>query len=441
MPEELQTPSTPLPEPEIHVIPEKFYGAALKAKVPEIGEKPAAAAPTGNGLDQPRPRSKVPMIVGGILVLLLIVGGAFAYFNQELLFPKKTEPTPTPETKPEPPKPVVVEPPSTPANFSGTSTSPQSASLSWVDTSANESGFRLDRAEDQGSFAELTNLPPNSTSFIDTTVTAGKTYRYRILARNSGGESAPSSEASVAVAALPPPVPEAPKLPPAGLDTDSDGLTDLEEPILGSDTRSPDTDHDGFLDGNEVFHLYNPNGTAPARLLEAKLVKLWTATVGWTMQVPNSWTTTLEAADGSKGMISTGHGEVFRISVEENLEKKPVLDWYLGKNPEVKADQVLQYRSKKGYEGIIGADLLTTYIPWGDRIFVFKYELGKETFINFRTLYSMILNSLELQGVPVLSAAIVAEKPLPFEPNATTTGVVAQPESVTTTAPEAQTTP
>ena len=46
-----------------------------------------------------------------------------------------------------------------------------------------------------------------------------------------------------------------------GTDTDSDGLTDLEESLIyQTNPRLPDTDRDGFLDGNEVFHLYNPNG-------------------------------------------------------------------------------------------------------------------------------------------------------------------------------------
>jgi rhodanese-related sulfurtransferase len=50
------------------------------------------------------------------------------------------------------------------------------------------------------------------------------------------------------------------------LDTDNDGLTDLEETNFGTDLNNPDTDGDGYLDGEEVKNGYNPNG--PGKLGE-----------------------------------------------------------------------------------------------------------------------------------------------------------------------------
>ncbi|MCP6530575.1 hypothetical protein NL480_28100, partial [Klebsiella pneumoniae] len=35
-------------------------------------------------------------------------------------------------------------------------------------------------------------------------------------------------------------------------DTDGDGLTDDEEPVIGTDPKNPDTDDDGVNDGDEV---------------------------------------------------------------------------------------------------------------------------------------------------------------------------------------------
>lgn len=433
------TPSTPttaptpvLAEPEIHVIPEKFYGAALKARSPEAkGQQPAGTA----GLVQPPARGMMLPVILGIVVLLLILGGGFVYFNQELLF-KKT-PTPAPAPIVEAPKPAPVQPPTAPSNVAATSTNPQSASITWTDTASNESGFRVERAEETGSFQSLTSLSPNSTSFQDVSVSPGKTYRYRLIALNSSGESAASDEATAKVPNLPPPPPEAPKLPPAGLDTDSDGLTDLEEALLTTNARSPDTDSDGFLDGNEVFHLYNPGGLAPGKLLEAKLVKEVKGSIGWTMSIPNAWSLKLTNPDGSKATIETGKAESFTVSIEQNPNNQSIVDWYVATHPNVQASQLLQYRSKKGYTGIIGADLLTTYIPWGDRIFVFTYELKDQPFINYRTLYSMMLNSLMLTGLPQ-DVVPVAGATLPFEPGATSTGVISQPESIF---PEASATP
>jgi len=44
------------------------------------------------------------------------------------------------------------------------------------------------------------------------------------------------------------------------LDSDNDGLTNLEEANFGTDPNNPDTDNDGYLDGDEVKNEYNPKG-------------------------------------------------------------------------------------------------------------------------------------------------------------------------------------
>ncbi len=415
----MTTPVPPSAEPEIVVIPEKFYGAALKAKMPE----PVKPAEPGV-VAAPKPRH-TGLVIGIIAALVFGIGGAFMYFNQDLLFPKPVSPPPAPIVTP----PAPSTPPSAPANLVATSTSPQSASLTWTDAATDETGFRIERTEGAAAFVPITNLASNSASFLDTSVQPGHSYRYRVFATNSSGDSPASNDVAVDVAALPPPPPEQPKLPPAGLDTDSDGLTDLEEALFGTNPQNPDTDSDGFLDGNEVFNLYNPNGRAPSRLLDAKLVKMWTGSVGWTIQVPTPWSVTLDATDGSRATIATGHGESFKLSIEDNPSALSVLDWYLASHPTIKPEQVLQYRSKRGYQGIISPDLLTTYIPWGTKVFVFTYDLDGQIFINYRTTYAMMLNSLELKGEPQLTPSVSAA-PLPFEPAATTTGVVAQPVPV-----------
>ena len=49
----------------------------------------------------------------------------------------------------------------------------------------------------------------------------------------------------------------------AGIDTDSDGLTDSEELRLGTNRFHPDTDGDGYLDGLEIARGFNPLLASP----------------------------------------------------------------------------------------------------------------------------------------------------------------------------------
>jgi hypothetical protein len=147
------------------------------------------------------------------------------------------------------------------------------------------------------------------------------------------------------------------------------------------------------------------------------------------MLIPAGWTTQEAAADGARISIVTGNGETFKLAVNDNPNRQTVLEWYLANNPAAQRDQILKYRSKRGYEGIIGADQLTTYIPWGDKIFTFTYDLDGQSFINFRTTYYMMLNSLILSGLPLINVP-AGSASLPFEPAATTPGVVNLPETV-----------
>jgi hypothetical protein len=422
-PVESQALANAVVETEIHVIPDQFYGAALKTKIIEkekMQQSGAALAPK---------KSHIGLIVGVLLVIAIVGGGGFfAYQYKDQIFAK---PAPAPE--PVVQVPVVVAPipvPSAPTDLKATSTNPTSISLSWTDTASNESAVRIERRNDTGTiYDRLTDLPPNSSNFQDNSVQASTAYFYRVIARNETGESAPSNEAQATTQALPPAPPKQEPLPPAGLDTDSDGLTDLEETILTADIRNPDTDGDGYLDGNEVFNLYDPTRKAPAKLLGGGQVKVADAPMGWSVTIPTKWNLTLDQADGSLATVDTGHGEMFKISIENNDQNLSVIDWFVAREPQADKTKLMQFKSKKGYTGIIGPDLLTTYIPWGDKIFVFKYDMDKQPFINFRTLYSMILNSLVLKGLPQ-KVVPSGTGQLPFEPGATQPGTVTQPAPV-----------
>ena len=75
--------------------------------------------------------------------------------------------------------------------------------LVWTDKSNNEDGFRIERRTSGGSFAQIAVVAANVTSFIDSSVTAGTTYCYRVRAHNRQRVSAYTNEACGAPANLP----------------------------------------------------------------------------------------------------------------------------------------------------------------------------------------------------------------------------------------------
>jgi hypothetical protein len=71
------------------------------------------------------------------------------------------------------------------------------ADLTWTASSANISGFKLERRMSIGAYQEIAVLPPGTRSYSDFPLSSSITYAYRIKAFNAGGESAYSNEASV----------------------------------------------------------------------------------------------------------------------------------------------------------------------------------------------------------------------------------------------------
>jgi hypothetical protein len=175
------------------------------------------------------------------------------------------------------------------------------------------------------------------------------------------------------------PRPTAPTLPPGGLESDSDGLSDVEEKMLATDVRNPDTDVDGFLDGNEVFHLYNPAARAPGRLIESGLVKAFSGSVGWSLYLPQTWDGALDTPDGAQATIRTGREERFVISLEANPSNLPIDTWLAQltapSSTPMTTTTLRAITTKGGLRGFLSADRMTAAFGWGNQVFLLKYEL------------------------------------------------------------------
>ena len=98
--------------------------------------------------------------------------------------------------------PIVVNAPPPPAapSLLTASISGPSVVLNWQDNSSSEIGFYIERCEGAGctSFTGLFgDTSANISTYTDSSVTSGTTYRYRVVAYNEGGYSAYSNIASI----------------------------------------------------------------------------------------------------------------------------------------------------------------------------------------------------------------------------------------------------
>lgn len=191
----------------------------------------------------------------------------------------------------------------------------------------------------------------------------------------------------------PPPGDETPTEPYPGTDTDSDGLTNVEELLYGTDFRSPDTDGDTFLDGNEVFHRYDPNGLAPSTLLDTGAVRvLERADIPFTMYYPASWSVDAKASSATLTFRSSDSASI-TLTYAQKDPLVALTSWL--KQQDISTRDTEQTMTKEGYDARIANDGRTMYVDMGAWAVSATYDLGEDNYsIDFLQTFKMMTNSI-----------------------------------------------
>lgn len=190
---------------------------------------------------------------------------------------------------------------------------------------------------------------------------------------------------------------------PSSADADSDGLTDTEETVYGTDANNTDSDGDTFIDGmqvradgtvvGEVVSLYNPKG---AGTLEASgLVKrVENATKAFSVMVPTSWTT-----NESSGLLvitpTTQTGEFFQVRIYDNTSNQTLTQWYQSNNPQADMSKVKAI-AVNGLEGLISADGTNVYFAKDTKVYGLTYTASGLSQLNYWTTFTMMMKSFKL---------------------------------------------
>ncbi|MFO0908213.1 MAG: hypothetical protein U0794_07615 [Isosphaeraceae bacterium] len=98
----------------------------------------------------------------------------------------------------------VPDVPASPSGLRVVAISGQDARLTWVDTASSTTAYRIERRDaDAAGFASLAVLPAGEATFVDSGLTPGATYIYRVIALANAGESLPSGEVSLTLPTRP----------------------------------------------------------------------------------------------------------------------------------------------------------------------------------------------------------------------------------------------
>lgn len=191
-------------------------------------------------------------------------------------------------------------------------------------------------------------------------------------------------------------------------DADRDGLTDLEESLIGTSASSPDTDLDGYLDGVEVINSYNPTVSTvsgkPSRLDTATFISTLATDFpqnNFKTYYIKGWSVSLVEAL-HQARIITGTGEMIKVSIIENVDQLSAANWYLVNHPQITLSQ-LSTVEFGNFSGIRSLNGLAVYLTdqKKEKVYAFEYDLDNSLEFRYPTMFEMIIRNFKLASGPV----------------------------------------
>lgn len=178
------------------------------------------------------------------------------------------------------------------------------------------------------------------------------------------------------------------------LDSDKDGLTDVEEIIFSSDKLNADSDGDGFIDGLEVVNLYNPASYAPVKLKDKSDIIAVYDGGKYSLLYPKVWKA--DILEEGKILFKANEEEFFELIISENPDGISASEWYKIQMNDLNynSNDLEEIINKNGLKGIkIGENVV--YLNDYNYIYVLNYNSGAADEKSFLSVFRMVWESLE----------------------------------------------
>ena len=178
-------------------------------------------------------------------------------------------------------------------------------------------------------------------------------------------------------------------------DTDSDGLTDKEEQLLGTSISSVDSDEDTYVDKDEIFSGYSPSMGAGVTIEEDTSFSTYTnETYGYKVQYPTQWLADSLDQTNKQVLFISDTEEFFEILIEENPLNTPIVDWYRGQSPSL-ANIQLEIAILDSRAAVWSPDKMTLYASKDGLVYILTYNSGTLEEINWPTIFEYFYKKFE----------------------------------------------
>lgn len=185
---------------------------------------------------------------------------------------------------------------------------------------------------------------------------------------------------------------------PSSEDSDSDGLTDAEEELIGTNVFLVDSDNDGFADTAELLNGFDPTQGGGAVLRDASFVREHVnRSQNYSVLFPATWSVASLDQTERDVLFSSPSGDSFELRVQENVfGVTDARSWYLSQFPTAGARDFSQL-TVSGFSGVRTSDGLTMYLVDASNVYVLVYDPGvgaREA--DFYSLFGMFANSFQV---------------------------------------------
>ena len=188
-------------------------------------------------------------------------------------------------------------------------------------------------------------------------------------------------------------------------DSDNDNLTDKEEKLYDTKSTKPDTDGDGYLDGEEVKGGYNPNGEGTIEKLD-KITVYENEKYGYSVNYPNDWVAeALNEEMQMEVLFTSDTGEFMETIVQDNPQGLSAEAWYKAQFPESALESLTKVKVGN-LDGIVSLQGFTVYFYSDDYIYAITYKYGTKKEVNFINTFEMMYKSFKIftpQVAPISS--------------------------------------
>ena len=182
---------------------------------------------------------------------------------------------------------------------------------------------------------------------------------------------------------------------PFSIDLDSDGLTDIEETLLGTDPATTDSDSDGFTDGAEVAAGFDP--AAPStKLSDSNIFKAYTnVSPAFDVVVPSGWTEERNPGEQSTVRFIALNGDAIVFTVRSNNDDASIDSWYAATFPE-RTRTALTSRVVASLPSREDMARREVYIPLDGAVLMVHYDVSGKKEIAYPAVWNYIVDTISL---------------------------------------------